>query len=163
MRLASRLVPLLRALGFGSAADRLAARIVRSSGGVDPGRYSASETLLLLPRCLQRSGCDADVLSDPESCKRCGQCVVGDILALRRDGLTVAIVGGGEAAVAVVGRSGARLVIAVACERELLEGALRCPDVAVLGIPNERPHGPCRNTTVDPARVASVISALREF
>lgn len=84
-------------------------------------------------------------------------------MALRRDGLTVAIVGGGEAAVAVVGRSGARLVIAVACERELLEGALRCPDVAVLGIPNERPHGPCRNTTVDPARVASVISALREF
>jgi len=162
LRLLGRLVPLLRAVGLGGAADRLAARAVRASGAVDLSRYAASEALLLLPRCLQRSGCDADLLSNPENCKRCGQCSVGGILALRSGGLKVAVVGGGEAAVAAVSGSGARIVVAVACERELVEGALRCRGAAVLGIPNERPEGPCRNTTVDLARVAAAVSMLRE-
>jgi hypothetical protein len=49
----------------------------------------------------------------------------------------------------------------VACERDLLTGirdvATRVP---VIGIPNERPHGPCKNTWIDVALLENDIRYL---
>lgn len=157
-----RLAAVLRALGLPGAADGLVSRVIQASSRLDVSRFAPREALVLLPRCLQREGCDADLLASAGNCRGCGGCPVGEILAAVRErgGLRVAVVGGGEAAVAAVVESGARLVVAVACERELAEGVLRCPGVRIVGIPNERPHGPCRSTTVDVGRVTAVLAGV---
>jgi hypothetical protein len=50
------------------------------------------------------------------------------------------------------------LVISVACERDLVSGIRDiAPSIPVIGIPNVRPSGPCKNTTVDTAQIERVM------
>jgi hypothetical protein len=62
----------------------------------------------------------------------------------------VATAGGGEEARKAIRKEKPDFIIALACERDLASGirdvALRVP---VIGIPNKRPEGPCKNTLVD--------------
>ena len=56
---------------------------------------------------------------------------------------------------------GAEAVVAVACERDLASGIRDIrPSIVVVGIPNVRREGPCRNTEVD---VEAFEGALRLF
>jgi len=53
------------------------------------------------------------------------------------------------------------LILAVACERDLVSGILDAYPIPVYGILNQRPHGPCNNTTVDLEKVrAGFVSLL---
>lgn len=88
--------------------------------------------LLLAPRCLTR---DAN--------KRLRQ---------MRDeyGFVLHVVGGGTDARLKVRKIRPWLILAIACERDLLSGFKEVnPHVPVIGIPNARPEGPCKNTCVD--------------
>jgi hypothetical protein len=100
----------------------------------------ARDLLILLPRCLTRL-------------------VLDEIRALReRYGFEMEIVPGGEAARAAIIRCKPRAIIAVACERDLLSGIRDVGrKISVYGLPNHRPEGPCRNTTVDVAGVERMI------
>jgi len=51
-------------------------------------------------------------------------------------------------------------IVAVACERDLSSGIVDTYPLPVLGIPNERPFGPCLNTQVDLEKVKDAIRAL---
>ena len=53
-----------------------------------------------------------------------------------------------------------RLIIAVACERDLTSGVQDTHPLPVYGILNHRPEGPCRNTLVT---LRLVEDALRRF
>ncbi len=54
-----------------------------------------------------------------------------------------------------------RAIIAVACERDLMGGIHDvAPHIPVIGIPNTRPHGPCKETQIDMDRFRE---ALRFF
>ena len=59
-------------------------------------------------------------------------------------------VGGGSAARKIIGKNKPSAIIAIACERDLLSGI---QDVAkkipVMGIPNRRPEGPCKDTEIN--------------
>jgi uncharacterized protein len=46
----------------------------------------------------------------------------------------------------------------VACERDLSSGLVDTYTLPVLGIPNERPFGPCFNTRVDLEKVKEAIA-----
>lgn len=42
-----------------------------------------------------------------------------------------------------------KMILSVACERDLTSGIIDVGKIPVVGIVNERPNGPCYNTCVD--------------
>ncbi|MBU1704744.1 MAG: DUF116 domain-containing protein, partial [Nanoarchaeota archaeon] len=56
---------------------------------------------------------------------------------------------GGEAARARIKEFKPKGIIAVACERDLVAGIKDVAKIEVIGLPNKRPEGPCKNTIID--------------
>ena len=52
------------------------------------------------------------------------------------------------------------LVLTVACERDLTSGIKDCYPLPVIGILNDRPFGPCFNTTVDVRKIDEALSQI---
>ena len=92
----------------------------------------AKKTLILLPRCLKKE-------------------VKQKILVLTKEkNIPVFTVGGGEQARGILEKERPDSVIAVACERDLVAGIQDVSrKLAVIGIPNKRPNGPCKDTCID--------------
>lgn len=113
-------------------------------------KAAAQDVLLLLPHCVQRSRCPHRLSVHVERCAGCGQCPVGGILALcRRWGVRMAIATGGTIARRVVVETRPKLIVAVACERDLTSGIQDAYPVPVYGVLNARPYGPCMDTLVE--------------
>lgn len=123
--------------------------------------FAPARILILLPHCLQRTDCEIRLTSQVDACKRCGRCPIAGLLALRdRYGVCLAIATGGSIARRIVVEARPRLIIAVACERDLASGVQDTHPLPVYGILNHRPEGPCRNTLVC---LSLVENALRHF
>jgi hypothetical protein len=163
-----KLLPAARRLArlFGSTPDRMAHSAVRVSNAVTRalGRRPGGEgpVLVLLPRCVQRPGCPQPLVEDIENCRRCGECPVADLLALRDEyqGVVMAVLTGGSVVPGVVRRVGPRAVIGLACERELISGIMAVDGRPVLGVANQRPLGPCRGTTLRPEDLRSAVEVF---
>jgi hypothetical protein len=124
----------------------------------EAGRYQPGEILLLMPHCLQNSKCDRRLTYDINNCKRCGKCPLAGLLELHdRYGVHLAIATGGTIARRIVVQKRPRLIIAVACERDLSSGIQDTYPLPVYGVLNERPHGPCLDTDVSLARVEQAL------
>jgi hypothetical protein len=51
-----------------------------------------------------------------------------------------------------------KAIIAIACERDLLSGFVEVnPRIRVVGVPNERPEGPCKNTVIDKSELERLV------
>ncbi len=115
--------------------DRLAHAFIRTNNALvrlAPRGVSPDGVLILLPRCLSK-----DQLEKAKA------------LAGAR-GVETAIVAGGEQARQRIREKRPSVVIGVACERDLLSGIRDVRHrLAVLGIANTRPDGPCRNTLIN--------------
>ena len=154
---AVKLVPAARRVArlFGSTPDRMAHSAVRVSNAVTravrrrPG--GGGPVLVLLPRCVQRPGCPQPLVNDVDSCRRCGECPMAELLTLRDEygDVVMAVLTGGSVVPGVVRRLEPRAVIGLACERELISGIMAVNGRPVLGVANQRPLGPCRGTTLD--------------
>jgi hypothetical protein len=113
-------------------------------------RKSPDKIMLLLPHCLQNSECTHKVTGDIKNCKKCGRCTIGEILGLVEEkGVKAIIVTGGTAARNTIAREKPEIVLSVACERDLAIGISDVSQIPVLGVLNQRPNGPCVNTTVN--------------
>ena len=124
-------------------------------------RVPARNLLLLLPHCLHREGCPQNVVRDLDECRRCGQCSLAGLLKIRDDYRVVScVVGGGRQALANTKRPDVKAVVAVACERELVQGILAAFPKPVLAVPNLTPEGFCHNTLADIAAVAAAIESM---
>lgn len=111
---------------------------------------SPNKIMLLLPHCLQNSECTFKVTGDIANCRKCGQCTIGPILKLTEEkGVKTIVVTGGTAARNTIAREKPEIVLSVACERDLAIGISDVSQIPVLGVLNQRPNGPCVNTTVD--------------
>ncbi|MGE9984750.1 DUF116 domain-containing protein [Desulfovibrio sp. SGI.169] len=105
------------------------------------------DVLLLLPHCVQNSGCPRRLRHGADSCARCGKCQVGELLNLRdRYGIQFAIATGGTIAHRIVIQTRPRCILAVACERDLTSGIQDSYPLPVFGVLNQRPCGPCLDT-----------------
>ncbi len=121
---------------FGLLANRLALLSRRTGTG--------SQLLLLAPRCLK-----PDLMRALRG------------MAESAGARFVVATGGEEARAAVYGDlpSG---VLAVACERDLIEGMRDLlPKLTVLGLPNRRPDGPCRNSEVSVEEARRLLDRLQ--
>ncbi|MDI6739938.1 MAG: DUF116 domain-containing protein, partial [Candidatus Edwardsbacteria bacterium] len=124
-------------------------------------RLNVSNLLILLPHCLQKAECQHRVTIDVKNCRNCGLCPLGDLLDVAQQiGACITVATGGTLARRVIGEIKPTIILAVACERDLVSGIQDAYPVPVYGILNQRPHGPCRNTTVDMNKLTDGLSAL---
>jgi hypothetical protein len=115
--------------------------------------------LLLLPHCLQSFECPHKVTSEVRNCKRCGGCEIADLIKLCDGyGIKMSIATGGTLARRVIVETRPKAIVAVACERDLTSGIQDSYPIPVIGVLNERPFGPCRDTRVDLGRVEAAVS-----
>lgn len=129
--------------------------LVKSEGH----RYPAERILLLMPHCIQNSHCEYRLTYDIDNCRRCGKCALAGLLDLRdKYGIKLAVATGGTIARRIVVEHKPRLIIAVACERDLASGIQDTHPLPVYGILNERPFGPCLDTNVPLHRVEWAIN-----
>jgi len=128
---------------FGISRDRIANSFLKFHNDLmlaDKVNGNSKNFIILLPRCLS-----------PETRKR-----VAEIC----DGFNhkVFTVFGGDEARAVIFRERPAIVLAVACERDLISGMQDIMTrIPVLGLPNKRPEGPCKNTLMDTEKLAELI------
>ncbi|MEW5744980.1 MAG: DUF116 domain-containing protein [Nitrospirota bacterium] len=119
---------------LGISRDRVGSSFIKAHNSLlasNRGAVSTERLLVLLPRCLSRE-------------------TRGHILE-RFGGSSAEIVtaGGGEEARAAIAKHRPTLILALACERDLMSGLKDVAEkIPVLAVPNKRPEGPCKNTLV---------------
>jgi hypothetical protein len=117
--------------------------------------------LLLMPHCLQFSDCAIKITNDVYKCKACGKCRIKDLVELaQRYNVHLSVATGGTLARRRVAEARPQAIIAVACERDLTSGIQDAYPLPVIGIINDRPFGPCFNTSVDISKVAEALEFL---
>ena len=124
--------------------------------GIRPGKI-----LLLLPHCLQINECDVRLTYNIYNCKKCGRCGIKDLIRIAEENqLNLFVATGGSLARRIVSEIRPDAVIAVACENDLSSGIIDTYPLPVLGITNDRPFGPCLNTTVELSKIKEAIRFL---
>lgn len=156
-------LPLMTLVGraLGISKDRVRSSFIRVNNELvasTTGTFAPEELLLLMPHCLQRSDCRIKLTSDVRNCERCGRCPIAGLLDLSdRYGVDMAVATGGTIARSLVVRKRPRLILAVACERDLASGIQDTHPLPAYGVLNDRPHGPCLNTLVSHAEIEAGI------
>ncbi len=117
---------------FGISRDRVSNSFIKVHNVVlkaYANRLSVERLLILVPRCLERAARSQ---------------VVDRIDRLAAKMVTAS---GGEEARKAIQENRPSLILAIACERDLISGLKDIADrIPVLAIPNKRPQGPCKNT-----------------
>ncbi|HSQ77753.1 MAG TPA: DUF116 domain-containing protein [Nitrospirota bacterium] len=117
--------------------------------------------LLLMPHCLQFNDCAIKITTDAYKCQACGKCKIKDLVMLaKKHDVHLSVATGGTLARRRVAEAKPQAIIAVACERDLTSGIQDAYPLPVIGILNERPFGPCFNTSVDISKVAEALEYL---
>lgn len=136
-KLVNRLLSIVLAIGqiFNVPRDKLTNSFLKVHNlflGKKSLNTEAERLLLLLPRCLTKEA--------------------NKSLREMRDRyrIKLATVGGGSEARKKIREIRPKIIIAVACERDLLSGFKEVnTQIPVIGFPNKRPEGPCKNTCVN--------------
>ena len=124
-------------------------------------RYNPDRILILLPHCLQDSRCNHKITGDIYNCKECGRCTIGTILGIvRKKGVKAVVVTGGTAARNLISREKPGVILSVACERDLAGGIADVGSIPVIGVVNERPNGPCKDTFVNVQLLVDKLDSL---
>lgn len=113
-------------------------------------KVPAKKLLVVVPHCLQLASCPHKITRDPNNCKRCGKCNIGDLVKLSNEfGFIFFVATGGTLARQIVKENRPQAVLAIACERDLMSGIQDVYPLPAVGVLNIRPNGPCFNTRVD--------------
>lgn len=140
---------------------RIYIRINNTLIPVDRRPVRPDRVLVLLPHCVQYKDCGNKVTDDIGRCRQCGRCRIGEVSQLTRAaGARAVVVGGGTAARNIVKDMHPDLILAVACERELLSGIADIGAIPVIGVINERPNGYCCNTSLDVGQFAEKLRSV---
>lgn len=122
---------------------------------------SHKNILLLLPHCLQGSECKIRITNDINDCEACGNCDIAKIKAMAdKYGVKAAVATGGSLARKLISDYAPDVIIAVACHRDLTDGVRDSWRKPVYGVLNERPKGPCFETTVS---TRTIEFAIKKF
>jgi len=126
-------------------------------------KVKPNQLLILLPHCLQNHDCTVRITGKVENCKKCGKCKIKDLATLSETyHVPIAVATGGTLARRIVVEKKPKVIIAVACERDLSSGIQDSYPIPVFGIFNRRPFGPCFDTDVDMELVEKGIRTFLE-
>lgn len=67
---------------------------------------------------------------------------------------------GGTLARKIIIENKPNFIIAVACQRDLVEGIQEVFPIPVYGVLNQRPEGPCVNTRVDVSKIEKALQNI---
>ena len=124
-------------------------------------KVKPDRVLVLLPHCIQLFDCEIKVTGDIHKCVQCGRCDIKGLVDIgRKYHIDISVATGGTLARKVIVEKRPKLVLAVACERDLTSGIKDCYPLPVIGILNERPFGPCFNTVVDVSKIDTALSQV---
>lgn len=124
-------------------------------------KVHADRILVLLPHCIQMHDCEIKVTGDIRKCVQCGRCDIKGLVDLgKKYHIDISVATGGTLARKVIVEKRPKLVLAVACERDLTSGIKDCYPLPVIGVLNERPFGPCFNTAVDVNKMDLILSQV---
>jgi hypothetical protein len=160
------LLPLVSMLArpFGVSKDRVRQSFISINNDLvkaEAPRVRPEEMLLLLPHCLQSHHCEIRITGNVFNCKACGRCKIKDLVQIAKDtGIQIAIATGGTLARKIVVEKRPRVIIAVACERDLSSGIQDTYPIPVYGILNMRPNGPCFDTDLELEAVKGAIATF---
>jgi len=160
------LLPLMSGVGklFGVSKDQVRRSFIEINNQLVLAahlRATSDKLLLLMPHCLQFHECKFRITGSTVHCQRCGKCNIRGLAELsEKYGVGLAVATGGTLARRIVVERRPKLIIAVACERDLSSGIQDSYPLPIFGITNKRPHGPCYDTEVDLDRVEE---ALKTF
>jgi hypothetical protein len=147
---------------FKDKKESLQAAVIRSNNRlVIKEGCGGKRLLLLLPHCLQVDECKIRLTHNVRNCEECGECEIKDFIGIAdRNGLELFVATGGRLARRILSDVRPDAVVAVACEGDLSSGISDSYPLPVLGIPNERPFGPCINTKANLQKVEEAIEML---
>lgn len=160
------LLPVIEALGrfLGIQKDTIRQSFIAMNNSlVMSQRYKIKNEnlMILLPHCLQLFDCEIKVTGDINKCLRCGRCDINGLAQLaQKYGIHISVATGGTLARKVIIEKRPKLVVAVACERDLTSGIKDCYPLPVIGVLNDRPFGPCFNTSVDVAKIDEALQTV---
>ncbi len=124
-------------------------------------KYKKDEVLILLPHCLQYMDCPYKITNDINNCKECGNCVIQDFKKIHQDyGIQIKVATGGTLARKIISDLKPKVILAVACHRDLTEGIKDVEVIPVVGFLNERPNGPCFNTSCDVNEIKNTLEKI---
>ena len=124
-------------------------------------RPRPNKLLILLPHCIQNFDCQIKITGNIKNCQGCGKCEIKELIELADQyQSTIAVATGGTLARRIIVENKPEAIVAVACELDLTAGIQDSYPIPVIGILNDRPHGPCINTKVD---ILNVKEALADF
>ena len=123
--------------------------------------YQPEDVLILVPHCLQKNDCPYKITTDVENCHCCGRCSISGLLEISHErGVPLAVASGGTFARKTIKDRKPKAVVAVACYRDLLSGVRDINQIPVIGVLNERPNGPCFNTTVQLCKINQALDCF---
>lgn len=163
------LLPMIEFVGriLGLDKDRIRQSFIAMNNSlVISQRYKVrpDRILILLPHCIQLFDCEIKVTGDVNKCVMCGRCDIRGLVEIgRKYGIDISVATGGTLARKVIVEKRPKLVLAVACERDLTSGIKDCYPLPVIGILNLRPHGPCFNTVVDAAAIDAALQQVLDL
>jgi hypothetical protein len=155
---------LARRIGFDS--NRLARSFILLSNdyvekALEKNKGNIKRVLILLPHCIQLASCVFKVTTNVNNCRKCGKCVISSFLRMSETfAFDMFVSTGGTMARLAVKEKQPDLILAVACEKDLMSGIKDTIGLPVIGILNNQPNGPCYNTTVDPEAVEAVLKKV---
>lgn len=145
----------------GVSRDKLERKYISLSNKVTVGQsyhFPAEKIMILVPHCLQQDACKHKITRHLENCQQCGGCPIGSLKSLQQKfHCQLQVATGGTLARQLVKQFRPLAIVAVACERDLSSGIADVFPLPVLGVLNERPYGPCFNTSVDLAKVEEAL------
>ncbi|MDR2017662.1 MAG: DUF116 domain-containing protein [Syntrophobacterales bacterium] len=132
---------------FGISRDRVGNSFIKVHNYImttHADRLSTERLLMLLPRCLEKTA-RSEIMSRSKEYE-----------------MHVITAGGGEEARRAIRQYRPTLILAVACERDLVSGIKDVSEKApVLAIPNKRPEGPCKNTCLQIDKFEEILHFIR--
>lgn len=160
------LLPVIEFLGtaFGISKDTIRQSFVAMNNSLVQSQrllVKSDRILILLPHCLQLFDCEIKVTGDINKCIRCGRCDIKGLAELaEKYRIDISVATGGTLARKVIIEKRPKLVVAVACERDLTSGIKDCYPLPVIGVLNDRPFGPCFNTKVDVEKIDQALQMV---
>ena len=160
------LLPAIELLGraFGISVDTIRQSFIAMNNSLvlsQRHRVKPDRVLILLPHCLQLFECEIKVTGNINKCVRCGRCDIMGLAALaEKYSIDISVATGGTLARKVIIDKRPKLVLAVACERDLTSGIKDCYPLPVIGVLNDRPFGPCFNTKVDIEKIDEALNTV---
>jgi hypothetical protein len=130
--------------------------VLAMRAGLNPERL-----LILMPHCIQFEDCKIKVTKEVSNCVSCGKCEIADLLSIQDEfGIKLFVSTGGTVARKKVVELRPHVVVAVACERDLISGVQDAFPLPVYGIVNKRPMGYCTETGVSMDDVKEAVGRL---